>query len=442
MSGAIGNNKLGNNGGRFYDFLNKPVLVHCNFVVDSTNGNGLGIRSLKGSGVQNVFMNTSAAFTGTSHTSVLIDGIASGTSSLAVGMPVQGSGIVAGSKIATIVDSGSITLTIATTSSTTGSITYQGVGSNNPAPGYAWVQLANNYNLYAGGFSGFVAPSAGGTIAINSTALTRGNPYVIASVGHAAAGTVTIAPVADTAKSLASTWFRIFDAYGNTFIVWFSVDGVGSAPVGVSGTLVQQSIVTGETAANVGAKLVITLAALPAAQPGNLTAPAGVFSFTASGTTTVTVVSTQTNPIGPLPGAPQEGLVPTGFTFAQTIFKSNLKNWQNVGVPPGVVPAVGVAFVASSSGDSANGGSTGLVIAPGVSGIVSVEAIGNPSLSMSPIPMGGSQNVGGWLLVQFTAPTVDTGAFVEPMVATAPVAGSVVGMNILCEAGSILIDGQ
>src|ERR1035437_5544829 len=56
----VASNKLGNNGGRFYDFLNKPVLIDCNFVVDSTNGNGLGIRSLKGSGVQQVFMNTSA----------------------------------------------------------------------------------------------------------------------------------------------------------------------------------------------------------------------------------------------------------------------------------------------------------------------------------------------------------------------------------------------
>lgn len=35
-----------------------PVLIDCNFVVDSTNGNGLGIRSLKGPYVQNVFMHT------------------------------------------------------------------------------------------------------------------------------------------------------------------------------------------------------------------------------------------------------------------------------------------------------------------------------------------------------------------------------------------------
>jgi len=37
-----------------------PVLIDCNFVVDSTNGNGLGLRSLKGPTVSAAYMNTSA----------------------------------------------------------------------------------------------------------------------------------------------------------------------------------------------------------------------------------------------------------------------------------------------------------------------------------------------------------------------------------------------
>jgi hypothetical protein len=47
------NNKL-------YQYEVKPVLLSCNFVVDSTNGNGFGIRNLKGSGIQAVYMHTSA----------------------------------------------------------------------------------------------------------------------------------------------------------------------------------------------------------------------------------------------------------------------------------------------------------------------------------------------------------------------------------------------
>lgn len=47
------NNKL-------YQYEAYPVLINCNFVVDASNGNGLGIRNLKGNGVANVFMHTSS----------------------------------------------------------------------------------------------------------------------------------------------------------------------------------------------------------------------------------------------------------------------------------------------------------------------------------------------------------------------------------------------
>lgn len=378
---STNSNKLGNNGGRHYSFLNRPVLIDCNFIVDASNGNGLGIRSLKGAGVQNVFMHTSAS---------------------------------------------------------------PGLGANgylnpNPAAGYALIQLQNNYNRYCGGFSGFVSPTTGGTIAINGSALTIGSPYVIASVGHATAGTFTIAPVADVSGNLASTWFRAYDGYGNTFIFWFRVSGVGAAPIGVSGTLVQIDLVTNDSAATVGAKIVVVLNALLAATAQVPSAPAGIFSYTASGTTTVTVVSTQTNPIGPLPGGPADGLIPTGFTFVLVDYSSNLQDWQGVGLPRGVVPAVGASFVATATGYSTGGGSTGLVIAPGVSGIVSVEVIGDPNQSLGPIPMGGSPNVGGWVLVQFLA---DTSSSVTTKIPTAPAAGSVVGMSFVVEAGSMIIAGE
>ena len=444
---SSGTNKLGNNGGRFYAFPSQIAYIDCNFTVDSTNGNGLGVRSLKGAGVKNVFMNTSAAFTGTSHTSILIDGIASGTSSLQVGMPVQGSGIPLGATIAQIVSSGSINLSVATTSSTTGSITYQAIGNPNPAAGYAVIELENNYAQYLGGFSGFVSPLAGSNIAINGTALTVGQPYVIVSAGAASAGTVTIAPVADVSGSLASTWFRLYDAYGNTFIIWFSVSGVGAAPVGVSGTLVQQSILTNATAAQVGAALVLTIENLLAAQPGNITAPAGIDSFTASGTTLVTVVSTQTNPVGPLPGVPMDGLIPTGFTFAKTVYNTNGFCWRGVGLPNGVKPNVGAAFVATTTGVSSGGGSSGLVKVPGVSGIGSIEVVGDANQTLAPVPLGGSPNVGGWILVQFLAPTpttVDAVPLVQvgPVVPTAPANNSVCGMSFMVAVRDSSVAGE
>lgn len=354
---------LGNNYGKFYSFLSKPVLVDCNFVVDSTNGNGLGIRSLKGQGVKNVYMHTSAT---------------------------------------------------------------AAVGNPNPAVGLALIELAYNYNRYYGGFNGFASPSTGGTIAINGTALTVHQPYIIASVGHGTAGAATIAPVADVSGSLASTWLSLYDNYGNTFIIWFSVAGVGSAPIGVSGTLVQQSISTNDTAATIGADLATTIAALPSGV-------SGVFSFTATGTTTVTVTSTKNFPLA---GAPADGVIPTGFTFALTKYTTNLTDWQKVGVPPGVVPNVGVSFIATATGYSTGGGSTGTVVAVGVSGIMTTEIVGDPNQSIAPIPMGGSPNSGGWILVQFLAPTLSTGAYVSPMIPTAPADNSVAGFSFYMEQGT------
>lgn len=49
---------------KYYQFLFSQVpelvAIPFNFIVDSTNGNGLGIRSLKGSGIDAVYMHTSA----------------------------------------------------------------------------------------------------------------------------------------------------------------------------------------------------------------------------------------------------------------------------------------------------------------------------------------------------------------------------------------------
>lgn len=54
-------NRNWSNGGKIYAMHTSPVLLDCNFVVDSTNGNGLGIRSLKGPTIANVYMHTSAS---------------------------------------------------------------------------------------------------------------------------------------------------------------------------------------------------------------------------------------------------------------------------------------------------------------------------------------------------------------------------------------------
>lgn len=519
-------NAIGNSGGRLYSFGARPVLIDCNLVVDSSNGNGLGNRNLKGQGVKAVYMATSANFTGTTHSGTnVIDGISGGTSSLVVGMPISGTGVPSGTTITSITSSSAITVSNNSTGNhSSETINYVGVGNPltntnvaSTSKGLAWVHLRSNYNRYLGGFSGFVSPTTGSTLNIDATdaALTVGSPYIIASVGQGPKGAVTVAPVADSSGSLASTYFMLYDSYGNSFCIWFFVTGVGgSAPnlgpalspaqlaAGARGlSYVQQTIAENASAATIGAALVSTIALLPSGVNG-------VYSFTATGTTTVTITSTANLPVA---GIPQDGIgaipgnngiplniwftissgsatagsvwtdgngnlytvattlssgttlkttgtnapspaagtltfvsgtgsttaltysaasagLATGFTFAQTVSDTNLQDWQGVGLPKGLTPAVGQSFVATATG---SGGSTGTVIAPGVSGIGSVEVIGDPNLSFAPWTQGASAYQGAWILVQFLAPTSSS---VTTPIATAPTNGSVVGMSFYVDA--------
>lgn len=361
-------NSLGNNGGRFYSSLVKPTIMDCQFTVDPTNG--LGITGLKGSAVRNVFMHTSTTPT-----------------------------------------------------------TNQGYLNPNPANGMIIVQFKNNFPKVIGALATVSPPLTGSNLAINSTALTIGQPYTITAVGTPAKGAVTIAPVADVSGSLASTWFRLFDAYGNTFVIWFSVSGVGTAPSGVSGTLVQQTITSGATAATIGAALVTTIAALPSGI-------SGVFSFTAAGTTTVTVTNTA---FGPFAGVPSDGVIPTGFTFAQTIFSTSLQDWQGVGLPKGIIPAVGATFIATATGYTTGGASTGTVKAIGVSGISNVELLNDPNLTLSPVPQGGSRNSGGWAMFQMVGATSSS---VTTLIPVAPTALTIINLALYLECSSVVISGE
>lgn len=101
-----------------------PVLLDCNFVVDSTNGNGLGIRSLKGPYVQAVYMHTSAS-------------------------PAS--------------------------------------GNPNPASGTIIVQLQDNYSRSYSGFHSIVSPVSGSALKIDNSALTQGVAYIITTLGDATA---------------------------------------------------------------------------------------------------------------------------------------------------------------------------------------------------------------------------------------------------------------
>ena len=163
---------------------NKLVILDCNFVVDPTNVNGKGVSGLVGPGIANVFMRTSAAFTGTTASgSAAVTGISS-TANLVVGMPLSGSGIQAGSKIASITSATAIVMTLTASASATVSISYRAVGSPNPASGLIFVNLQDNYNRYFFGTSQSLSPLSGVSITVSTgSALTVGNAYTITGLG-------------------------------------------------------------------------------------------------------------------------------------------------------------------------------------------------------------------------------------------------------------------
>lgn len=97
-----------------------PVLLDCNFIVDVANGNGLGIRSLKGPAVKAVYMHTSST---------------------------------------------------------------PAAGNPNPASGTIVVQLEDNYNRSFSGFNSKVAPASGASLLVASAGLTIGVAYIITILG-------------------------------------------------------------------------------------------------------------------------------------------------------------------------------------------------------------------------------------------------------------------
>lgn len=119
---------------RFYSGHVMPVLLDMNFVVTPTNG--LGITSLKGPYVQNVFMHTS--------TTPAAGNVNPATPNIAITNP-------------------------------------------NPANGTIVVQLQDSYNsLYSYDFS-IISPNSGSDVKIDNSAMTAGVAYTITTLGNATA---------------------------------------------------------------------------------------------------------------------------------------------------------------------------------------------------------------------------------------------------------------
>lgn len=112
-----------------------------------------------------------------------------------------------------------------------------------------------------------------------------------------------------------------------------------------------------------------------------------------------------------------------------TVGNSTLAQWQAVGLPVGVTPAVGVSFIATAVGAGANT-STSRVSLPLISGVAAIEVVGDPNTMIASPNM--SVQGGAWLMFQFLDAA---GALV------APVAGSIVSVCARYDGSSVTVDG-
>lgn len=122
-----------------------------------------------------------------------------------------------------------------------------------------------------------------------------------------------------------------------------------------------------------------------------------------------------------------------------TLGNATAAKWTAIGVPAGVTPAVGVSFVAATNGGAGNV-LTSRVQVPSVSAVTSAEVVGNPNVMIN---TNIQANSGQWVMIQFLGPTISTGAYIAPMIPTAPTAGSIIMMKLKFDqgSGSVTIDG-
>lgn len=191
---------FGYGGNKNYTNVFKEQGTWCNFIVDSTNGNGLGTRSLKSNGyIDAVFMHTSA----------------------------------------------------------TPGKAPSGLLNPNPPAGYVYVVFKSNSNFYLGGFTGQI----NNLTSTSTTSTTANSIYVITSLGTATTAQWVTAgvPLGFTpAVGLA------FVAAATGTIGGSATVGIPSAPVTLAVTVVGDPNTTSNNsniAANAGSRLMMLISA-------------------------------------------------------------------------------------------------------------------------------------------------------------------------------------
>ena len=443
-------------GGKIYSMISSPVLLDCNFVVDSTNGNGLGIRSLKGPAVANVYMQSSAPSAKNP-----LAAVSSG--------PANSINL----RTAFIFD---ILAATAITGSTGGGSTItgnMGIYPNNSSSitnfppstvtglTHAADAAANQAQIDA--TAAFVAINAlsGSATAISSTldgqTLTPGTykessgTFNLAQSGN---GTLTLngagtynficsSTLSTGAGGIPTIAFTGGASPSNTSINW-AVGSSATINIGVSsagatfyGNVIAQASVTATQAGTIDGRLIALTAAVTLSDTNAVNQPS-TGSSPAAG---VIVVQLQDNYNKILKGfkaivSPVSGIPLTSTTAGTPVVIVSLgtataAQWQAKGLPAGIAPAVGVSFVPTASGSIGGSAAVEVALLPG-SGITTIETIGDANLSIAPNPTK-NQGFGGQIVLQCRD---------YDGLKAAPADGSVISLAFLLNNSSVTVQGE
>jgi len=429
---------FGLNGAKFFTNVVTPKQVSVNFVIDSTNGNGVGVRSIKSNGyVESVVMSSSGAAPagtpalGTARTySILAASAITNTGNTAITGNIgefPGTALTPGSGTFTVSGQTNIANVAAQQAKASAQAAYTALQALTPATIAtaldAQTLVPGTYKAASGTFT--LAASAGGTLTLNGLGV-----YVFQMTTTLTTGAGGVPVIALTGGA------RAQDVY---FVVG-STATINSGNAGTfNGNIIAQTSITNTSGGTVNGSLV--------ALTGAVTLSAG---------TTMVALPQVSIPAGPLPGfcwvqfknnfnkylggfsgqvSPVSGtpvsIAPANLVVGQayiivSLGTSTLADWQAVGLPQGFTPAVGQAFLASSTG---HGAGSGAVETPSVSGVNSVEVVGDPNTTLNNASI--AANAGARILLQFLSNGVPS----------APADGSVVGMTFLFDGSSVSIDG-
>lgn len=427
-----------------------PVLIDCNFIVDSTNANNLGIRSLKGPYVQSVTMQALSGgggfppgspnlATSASYAVLAASAISNTGSSVLTGdLGLFPGTSVTGFPPGTVIGTQHITDSFASQAELDALAAYNELRSR---PSTTIPAILDGQTLSAGVYSEAsgtfnLAASGNGTLTLNGSAT---DIFVFNAASTVVTGAGGIPTIALTGGALAS---NVYWTAGSSATLNVSGSGV------FEGTMIAQASVTidggsaqGRLFALTGAVTISAATAITVIGPSGPTHVAGT---PGPGTIVVRLQDAYNRLytgghaiVSPVSGTAlkiDNSALTAGVAYIiSTLGSSTAAQWHALGVPAGVTPAVGVAFIASSVGAGANS-STSRVMATAAAGssVASIETVGDANLSANPNPSA-NQGFGAQIILQ----TRTYGGAIA-----APVDGSVISLSFLLSNSSILVQGE